>query len=318
MTLDTTWTTRLPDRPDRVAGPDICVILNPGSGTQKGKATAAELRAHFARFPGRFALRLVRSGAQIEAAARLAVREGYDTVVAAGGDGTICAVAGCLADTGRNFGVLPLGTFNYFARSIDLPETLEAAVGVLAGGSTRTVGMGEVNGQPFLNNASLGAYAAILHARETVYRRWGRSRLIAYVAVLATLLRFRRPLTLRVTVDGEVRRFRTPLAFVACNPRQLELLGLDGADCIRAGSFALFIAPDCGRLELLRYVVRLALRAMQPGRDFELICGTDILVETRQRRRLVARDGERARMTGPFRFRFRPGALRVLVPEASA
>jgi diacylglycerol kinase family enzyme len=57
---------------------------------------------------------------------------------------------------------------------------------------------------------------------------------------------------------------------------------------------------------------------MQPGRDFELICGTDILVETRQRRRLVARDGERARMTGPFRFRFRPGALRVLVPEASA
>jgi diacylglycerol kinase family enzyme len=314
--LDTTVTMEPPADPGGAAGQDICVILNAGSGKRKAKATAAELRELFGRFPGRFALRVVRSGSQIEAAARRALAEGFPTIVAAGGDGTICTIAGCLAGTGRTFGVLPLGTFNYFARSLDLPEALEDAVRVLAEGHTRTIGMGEVNGRPFLNNSSLGAYAVILHNRENVYRRWGRSRLIAYWSVLTTLARFRHPLTLKVTVDNEVRRFRTPLAFVACNPRQLELLGLEGPDCIRAGKFALFIAPDCSRLELLRYALRLALHAMQPGRDFELICGTDIAVDTRQRRRLVARDGERERMTGPFRFHFRQDALRVLVPAA--
>lgn len=302
-------------QPARSAGPDICVIVNAGSGKRRGTAAARELAACFERFPGRFELRLVRRGTGIEAAAERAVGEGFETIVAAGGDGTICAVAGVLAGSGRRLGVLPLGTFNYFARTLDMPEELAAAVAVLAGGHTRPVGFGEVNGRPFLNNASLGTYAWILERREQVYRRWGRSRLATYWAVLTTLVRFYRPLTLRISVDGEVRRARSPLAFVACNPVQLDMLGLEGAGCVRDGRFALFIAPDCGRLALLRYAVRLAFGRVEPGRDVELVCGREIVVETpRRRRRLVARDGERERMNGPFRFRLHVDALRVVVP----
>jgi diacylglycerol kinase family enzyme len=272
----------------------------------------------FARHPGRFSLRQVEPGQGIVDAAKTAIDAGFDTIVAAGGDGTISGTAPLVAEAGRRFGVLPLGTFNYFARSLDLPEALEDAVEVLVNGVEREVPIGEVNGEGFLNNASLGAYAAILQSRESVYRRWGRSRLAAYWSVLTTLIRFRRPLRLKVTVDGEVRRFKTPLVFVALNPHQLETLGLEGADCIRSGRFALFIAPDCSRFELVRYAIRLALRAMEPGRDFELMCGEDILVETPGRRRLIARDGERQHMTGPFRFRLRRDALRVLVPDTTA
>jgi diacylglycerol kinase family enzyme len=294
------------------------VIVNAGSGKRRGRQLAEELAGMVERYPGRFELRVERSGARIEAAARRAVDEGFATVVAAGGDGTICAVAGVVAGTDRSFGVLPLGTFNYFARSLGLPEDLDAGLRVLAEGDTQPVAVGDVNGLSFLNNASLGAYAAILQSRESVYRRWGRSRLAAYWSVLTTLIRFRRPLRLKVTVDGEVRRFKTPLVFVALNPHQLETLGLEGADCIRSGRFALFIAPDCSRFELVRYAIRLAFRAMEPGRDFELMCGEDILVETPGRRRLIARDGERQHMTGPFRFRLRRDALRVLVPDTTA
>jgi diacylglycerol kinase family enzyme len=110
---------------------------------------------------------------------------------------------------------------------------------------------------------------------------------------------------------------RTPLVFVAANAYQLEAFGLPGADCVRDGQFAVFIAPDCKRLELLRFAIRLAFRSMEEGRDFELICGRDVLVEPRQKRRLVARDGERARMTAPFRFRMRPKPLRMLVPAGA-
>jgi len=297
----------------RVRGPGICVVLNTSSRTGGERADA--LQASLDRHPGCFALRRVAGGEAIGDAVDAALDEGAGTVVAAGGDGTVGAVAERLAGREATLGIVPLGTFNYLARSLGLPDELDAAVDLLLAGRTRRLDVGEVNGRIFLNNASLGVYAAILTRREGIYRRCGRSRLGAYWSVLVTLARFRRPLTLRVVVDGDVRRVSTPLAFVAKNAEQLERFGLDGADCARNGRFALFIAPDCGRWDLLLYALRLGFRQMKPDRDFELVCGRDILVESpRKGRRMVARDGERNLMSSPFRFTLRPGALTVLVP----
>ncbi len=299
-------------------GPDIRVILNAGSGKQRGSERADELRALFDHWPGRFDLCLVSSGGRIEGEARRAVAEGFPTVVAAGGDGTICAVASAVAGSASRMGVLSQGTFNYFSRSLGLPDSPEAAVAVLVTGEERAIDIGEVNGRVFLNNASLGAYSLILERREDIYRRWGRSRLAAFWSVVLTLARFRHPMTLKVTVDGEALRARSPLVFVANNAYQLDEFQLDGADCARAGKFALFLAPDSTRVQLITFAGRLALRRLVADRDFQLCCGEEILVETTRTTRLVARDGERERMTAPFRFRVRHGALRVLVPPESA
>ena len=305
--------------PDPGAGAtDIRVILNGRSGKRRGRAQVEELEAIFARYPGRFSLVVVRGGREIGRETARALEEGIPTIVAAGGDGTICGIAAQLAGTGSRMGVLPLGTFNYFARSLGLPEELEEAVRVVAEGHLRAIPVGEVNGRVFLNNASLGAYAAILFRRERVYRRRGRSRLAAYWSVITTLLRFRVSLDATVTVDGAMRQFRTPLIFVAKNAHQLDHFELAGADCVRAGRFAVFVAAESSRLELLRTAFRLAVGNVRASRDFELICGRDVLVALRRRRRFVARDGERERMTGPFRFVVRPDALQVIVPAGAA
>lgn len=293
---------------------DICVILNAGSGKRKGAALADELRGLFAQFPEQFELRVVRRGAEISGEAERAVREGFRTVVAAGGDGTINAVAGHLVGTDRRLGILPLGTFNYVARSLGIPEGLDDAVRVLAEGRERIMDVGDVNGRIFLNNASLGAYATILERRERVYQRWGRSRIAANLSVLVALAGFDAPLSVQLSMDGEVRRLRTPLIFVANNAYQLEQFGLAGGDCIASHRFAFYVAPDNGRIGLMRLTVGLALRRLRPERDFELLCGDNITVETRRRRRRVARDGERERLASPFRFRLLRDALRVLGP----
>ncbi len=297
--------------------PDICVILNPGSGARKAEAIQ-RLETAIARHPGRFTLHRVARGGDLGAAADRALNEGFATVVAAGGDGTICAIAQKLAGSDRQLGVLPMGTFNYFARGLGLPEDLEAAVDVLVEGATRPVDVGEVNGRVFLNNASLGLYPAILQQRETTYRRWGRSRLAAHWSVLKTFVQFHRSISLSATIDGVAVRARTPLVFVARSDYQLRLFGLDGADCVRDGHFALFLAPDSSRWRLLLYTLRLAWGGMKLGRDFELFCGDDIVVATRRHHRLVARDGERERLSTPLHFRIRKGALRVVVPREAA
>lgn len=293
--------------------PDICILLNTRSGKKRSDALA-RLEMAMDRHRDRFALRIVaRGGNPVEAAER-AASEGFTTLVAAGGDGTISAVAAVAHRAQLALGVVPMGTFNYFARGLDLPEEPRAALDLIASGTTRPVAVGEVNGQLFLNNASLGLYPEILARREGTYRRWGRSRIAAHWSVLSTVIRFHRPLHLRVTIDGRALGRRTPLAFVARSAHQLDLFGLEGAQDVRAGRFALFLAPDTGRAGLARDALRLATHTMMRERDFEFVAGTAIDIETDAPRRLVARDGERGTMAQPFRFRMSATPLTVMAP----
>ncbi len=261
-----------------------------------------------------FTLRLPSKGSDIESEARRALREGFGTIVAAGGDGTICAVASALVGTECRMGVLPMGTFNYFARSLEMPDSLDDCLTVIEAGNVRDIKVGEVNGRVFLNNASLGAYPAILKRREDVYRRWGRSRIAAYWSVVTTLVRFRRPLRITVGIDGKERSFRTPLVFAASNPYQLEQLGMNGVECARDGKLALFIGADRQGFDLVRSAFRLARGSAARHEDFEMFCGEAFTIDTRTDRRLVARDGEKELLEGPFTFRARPRALKVLAP----
>ena len=301
----------------REPGPDaILVVLNPRSGRGGGR-DETEARVARACEAAGLVVEIARAGRgrTPEDLAREGVERGFGRIVAAGGDGTICAVASVLADTDRTMGVLPLGTFNYFARSLGIPQELGGAVEVLRSGAPRPVSIARVNGRAFLNNASLGAYAAILETREGVYRRWGRSRVAAYWSVAKALASLRAPLRLTIEVGGETLKRRTPLVFAVANAYQLDELGLPGRDCVEAGGLALFVAPDRGRRGLLRGALALALGRARPERDYELICGAPLRIVPRAPRRLVARDGERSRMRGPFELAVAPGALRVLAPR---
>jgi diacylglycerol kinase family enzyme len=296
---------------------EFLIVMNPHSGKKRTGEKARQLRAEIEKHPGRFVIREARGG-HLEAVVKAGVAEGYRTIVAAGGDGTICAVASALVGTGCRLGVVPLGTFNYFARGNGLPETIPEAVEALMAAQPRSLDIAEVNGRVFLNNASLGAYAKVLESRERIYEKYGRSRVAAYWSVLAALANFRTRLRAVVTVDGEVHRFKTPMIFVAANPFQLELFNLAGADEIRAGKLVALVAPDVGRWGLIAFAVRLALGGMSPERDFRLLAGREMTVETRRRATTVARDGERGRIAAPFRFRLHSGALKLLAPPPEA
>lgn len=295
--------------------PDICVVMNAGSG--KGE-DADRVRAAFEAQQVPVHLELVEDGSRLASVAAEAVNRGFGTIVAAGGDGTICAVAAAMAGSGRRMGILPLGTFNYFARSLLLPQELEAAVAVICAGRTAPIRIATVNDEVFLNNASLGVYPAILETREEIYKRWGRSRALAYWSVLKVLARMGRPLRLRVRAGGEERVVRSPLVFVVNNAFQLEQMNLDGAERVAAGDLVVFIAPNTGRFGMFRNAVALALGYASVDQNYMMMSGPHVEIDLPQGHRRVwhvARDGERERMVPPFDLRAIEGALEVTVPE---
>ncbi len=298
-----------------MAKPSTCVIFNPASGKKKENVETEALIARMRDEP-RLTLRTLGSPTELAGTVAAAVAEGFDTIVAAGGDGTIAGVTAGLMNSDVTLGILPMGTFNFMARSLGIPEDLNAALMVALDGEATPLTVGEVNGKVFLNNASLGAYAAVLDVREGVYRRWGRSRIAAYWSVILAMLTIYRPLRMKVTVDGETRQVRSPMAFVASSAYQLDFYAFEGADEVRRGRLALILAPDGNRLQLLWRATKILFGGIHRGDDYDLHIGTDILIETRRSNRLVARDGEREAMKGPYRFRVRHGALQVRVPGA--
>ena len=130
-------------------------------------------------------------GAAIAEHARHAAADGVDMIIVGGGDGSISAAAGELADSSTALGILPLGTLNHFARDLGIPFDLAEAAQIIATGQRRKVDLAQVNGRTFINNSAIGLYPLVVIDRETQQKRLGRSkRLAMLVASARTLARF--------------------------------------------------------------------------------------------------------------------------------
>ena len=295
----------------------ILVIINTGSGRKSGDAKHSAFMDRIKGHDGVTIAQLTPDKDITEHAAE-GVEAGYGTIVAAGGDGTISGVCAALSGTKVKLGVVPLGTFNFFARSLGIPQDPDEAWDIISAGHFRTVSIGEINGQPFINNSSIGAYATVLKVRENIYDRWGRSRVTAYWSMIKAMLMLYRSLRMQITVDGVTHEIRTPMAFVAVRPYQLEEYGLPGAEIIRNGEMVVYLAPKGGRLNLLWTALKVLQRNVQEDEDYTMLTGRDIVIETFRSKRLVAWDGEKSWMNDPFHLKILQDYLTVIVPDTEA
>ena len=176
----------------------VVVLLNAGAGPDGRGTDPAAVAEAFAAAGVEADLRPT-PGPELVAAARAAAAEGFDCVVAAGGDGTVSTVASALAGTGATMGVLPAGTLNHFAKDLALPQGVADAARVIAAGRARAVDAAEVNGRTFVNNASIGLYPHIVSKRDRQRERLGRNKWLAML--LAAVAVFRRYPVVNVVLD---------------------------------------------------------------------------------------------------------------------
>lgn len=294
----------------------IEVIINIGSGKNDKTELRLRLAEIFDAANRKANVWLARSGEEVVELARRAARSQSEIVVAGGGDGTINAIAEAVVDAGKTLGVLPLGTLNHFARDLGISLDLEAAANTIIVGHTVPVDVGEVNGQIFLNNSSLGLYPRLVREREK-HQRLGFRKWTAFFWAAIHVLRRYPFLNVTLSADGKDFSHRTPLVFVGNNEYEMESLNLGTRSCLNAGKLSLYITRATGRLGLLRLAFRALFGGLRDDNDFIALCSKEIWINTKHRRLRVARDGEVTLMLPPLHYRIRPLALRVLVPEES-
>jgi diacylglycerol kinase family enzyme len=255
------------------------------------------------------------AGEEVELLARRAVREGNEVIVAAGGDGTINAVASQVAGSKSALAVLPMGTLNHFARDAGIPTDLEAAVQTIAAGYRERVDVGAVNGKVFLNNSSIGLYPTMVIRRDNHRRRRGSGKWTALLWASLTVLRKHPMLDVTLGVNGSVTRRRTPLIFVGNNEYTVEGPSAGRRNGLGDGKLSVYITRRHGRRGLLALGLRSMFGSLREAMDLEAFTAPKLVIATRRRHVAVATDGEVNVMATPLEYENRPAALEVVVPR---
>jgi len=215
-------------------------------------------------------------------------------------------------------GVLPLGTLNHFAKDLGIPEKLEDAVALITAGHTRRVDLGEVNGEIFINNSSLGIYPYLVSDRERQTSATGRTKWVA--ASLAFLRVLRRFPTRRLTLElgGGAAPVRTPCLFIGNNEYQLTPLALGQRETMDGGELWLCIAQQKSSLRLVWLALRLIVGLADPAKELATAHVTAAEIRSGASRLPVAMDGEVIFLRPPLLYRCRPGDLIVFAPQPAA
>ena len=297
-----------------------CVILNPRAGG--AEAIRESLRQAILRLDGIVVRETERAGGA-RALAASAVAEGFERLIAGGGDGTLNEVLnGVAPDFDRvELGLVPAGTGNDLARTLGIPSDPEAAVDVLARGAVRSLDVARLQTEGddrWFLNVSAGGFGGEVdeHLRAEIKEVWGP---LSYIRTAFEAL-------------AELETYRVRLTFEPGSP-EAEILEVAAVNVVVANGryvagglhVAPTAAPDDGLLDLVVIraapIPRLSLLAPQVALgqhlDHELILHRrvrSLAVESEPAMHFNA-DGELAGAT-PVRYQVVPGAVRFVTPPA--
>ena len=256
---------------------------------------------------------LARNGAEVIELARKAASEPYNVIVAAGGDGTVNSVASAVIESDKILGVLPLGTLNHFAKDVGVPLDLDDAIRAVAAGRLIRVDVADVNGRPFINNASVGMYASLIAERQAM-QRLGRRKWFAHGLAAARVWRRYHRLHVLLGADGRERAVRTPFVFIGNNEYQLSGLELGGRTKLDAGRLHVCMAPGMPRHRVARMILVAIFGDVCELEGFEAFTASEVTLDGGTPRLRVSLDGEVITLENPLTFRVRPRVLPVIIP----
>lgn len=235
---------------------------------------------------------------------------GVDCVISAGGDGTLTRAMAIAVARNVPIGLVPLGTFNELARTLNVPLDVPAACDVIGTGHTRTIDIARVNGVYYASEASIGVSSRI--ARLQTSQEKQRFGMLAVIATALQAFRYARPMHVTVAFDGRRESLKTVQLTVANSYRFGGVFTVADAaiDDGWLDVYSVEIDNPGEAFSVARAVLRGQPRDTPGLRTYR---STKFHIDARHRHRISA-DGEPAGKT-PATFEVLPKALRVYVPQ---
>lgn len=249
-----------------------------------------------------------------EALDKVAARRNIDVILVGGGDGTVSTAAARLMGKKKALAILPAGTMNLFARSLGIPQSLDAAIAAFADGHIVSVDMASANGEPFVHQFSVGMHAKMIHLRDKMQfgSRLGKMRASARAAYDTLANPPKMDVTLTI---GEAEVIARASAIGVTN----NLFGeghLPYADNPAGGVLGIYVTVARQKGELMKFILNVARGKWRDNEHVEIHKTDKVKLNIRSRRRKLyaAMDGELVDLTPETTIEIHPKALKVLVP----
>jgi len=286
------------------------LFFNPSSGA-RAPGEAEEMQQAVA---GELDFISITPGLDIPGEIRKRFAEGQRLFVASGGDGTLNHVVQGVVETEARMAVIPSGTFNHFARDLNIPLEWRAALEIALHGDTLEIDAGKVNGRYFLNNISLGLYPEVVEKREQLrgQGKWKAYRYAAYDA----MRRFPH-VSLGVETAHHLEAIKTHIFMVSVNPYDLTTIGLVAprVSTEGGGQLSVYWLPHLSKLQMIRTLSRYFRGKISPGADFRSVKASTLKVHSSKTLLKLGIDGELVEMKPPLLIQSAPKMVRVKVPK---
>lgn len=291
------------------------VVLNANSGTASTLGLTAEALAN--QFAAQGLEASVDADRILPLAQRIsaALASDADVIVAAGGDGTVTALASALIDSDRMLAILPLGTANMLARDLGIPLDMADWLERIGTMQPRRIDVGCVNGQYFLHKVVIGLIPALAAGREHVR---GQHSLWAFLGFsryfVRRMLRAKR-LAVEIIPRGGQPHIERVQAIAVANNSYAEGLGQFFARPeLDRGHLTLYLVKHLTLADMLRLTASMLLGRWQEDEALTIDVIEGVRIRTRHKLVKVMLDGEIETLHTPLEFSLRPKALSILAP----
>ncbi|HLO32212.1 MAG TPA: diacylglycerol kinase family protein [Anaerolineales bacterium] len=292
------------------------LIANPGAGNVLDAASKIEQAMRYLMDAGlKVDLALAKPKKEAIPITRKAIKDGYDVIIAMGGDGTLGAVIRGIAGSKVTLGIIPAGTENDIARSLGIPEDLKEACALIASGHTRKLDLGQVSTRKkkkfyFFMLTAIGLTATIF----PIIKEVPEGKLSGIGKAVATLFKFDSKPIVNLTLDDESKiEVETMLVTIANTPLigAKNLVAPDA--CMDDGLLDIAVYPNFSKADLLAYFAKTAHEGSTPDGTIQRYRARKIKVKTSPKLDIAAEGIILGK--GTARIKVLPGALRVLAPE---
>lgn len=242
-----------------------------------------------------------------------------EVIVAAGGDGTVLAVAEALVGSDKILAVLPLGTLNGLARDLKLALDLAGAVAQLSALEPRSIDVAEVNGRPFLHNVIVGLIPGIAVGRELIRGRADWRTKIRFVRFMWRRMTYAHRIALALRSDVSATRIELVQTLVVANNSYDQSFGsFMSRRRLDRGTLTAYLIRSLRMRDAIRLAVSMLAGRWRADQVIEYEKVRELSVQSKRKRVLVTMDGEVTRLTTPLNFRILPKSLQILGPADPA
>lgn len=259
------------------------------------------------------------AGGEIATALEKAIAmRNVDVVLAGGGDGTVSTAASLLMNKKKALAILPAGTMNLFARSLGIPQTLEAALKAFTDGEVKAVDMATANGRPFVHQFSIGMHARMVQLREKMDfgSRLGKMR----ASVRAAWATIKNPRTLKVTLTIGKTDIVTRATGIGISNNLFGEGHLPYADNPAGGVLGIYVSVARRRRDLVKLLLAMLRGRWRQSEHVEIHQADKAVlkIHSSPTKFKAVMDGELVKLERETTVEIHPATLNVLVPRSSA